>query len=190
MSQPQVKGIYRVKINSTDEWIEARWNGNYFEVHGGIMSARGVAKWELVGEEAPSEKSLREIQTEIGKWSKKNFGNNISKATGQALFSTNALLGIIEETGELAHCVLKRHQGIRGYDDDLKYTTERDDAIADILVYLCDFSCREGVDLQEVLNKVWAKVQKRDWEKNQQNAHEVVENEIAPEHREHGNKQS
>lgn len=122
-----------------------------------------------------NEKSLRQIQHEIAEWSRRNFGDNVSKATGQRMFSTNALLGIGEEFGELAHVVLKRHQGIRGYDDDAKYKAERDDAIADLLVYLCDFSDRESVDLQEVLNAVWKKVQKRDWEKNKVNADKIAD---------------
>lgn len=120
------------------------------------------------------EKSLREIQNEIAEWSRKNFGDNVSARTGQWLYSDCALLGIVEEVGELAHVNLKSHQGIRGYDDPKKYKEERDDAISDILVYLCDYAFREGVDLQECLNKVWAKVQKRDWEKNKKDAAEIV----------------
>jgi NTP pyrophosphatase (non-canonical NTP hydrolase) len=126
-----------------------------------------------------AEKSLRQIQQEIAEWSQRNFGDNVSKAPGftysHPLGSLCSLLGIGEESGELYHVVLKRLQGIRGYDDDQKYYEERDDAIADLLVYLCDFSSRERVDLQEVLNKVWEKVQKRDWEKNKKDAHEVAE---------------
>lgn len=122
-----------------------------------------------------NEKSLRVIQREIREWSLRNFGQQVSKATGAELGSISPLLGIGEENGELCHVVLKRHQGIRGYDDDAKYQSERDDAIADILVYLCDFANRENVDLLDVLNKTWSKVQKRDWEKNKTNAHEVAE---------------
>ncbi len=126
-------------------------------------------------EKATNEKSLRVIQREIKEWSLRNFGKQISKATGAELGSISPLLGIGEENGELCHVVLKRHQGIRGYDDDVKYMAERDDAIADILVYLCDFANREDVDLQAALNAVWAKVQQRDWQKNKANAHEVAE---------------
>lgn len=119
--------------------------------------------------------SLREIQAQIREWADRNFKNNTSKATGAELGSIGPLLGIGEENGELCHVVLKRHQGIRGYDDDTKYKTERDDALADILVYLCDFAGREEVDLQDILNKVWAKVRQRDWQKNKVNAAEVAE---------------
>lgn len=46
-------------------------------------------------------------------------------------------LGIIEEVGEAYHCILKQFQGIRGYDDPVKFKLEFTDAIGDILVYLC-----------------------------------------------------
>lgn len=120
--------------------------------------------------------SLREIQREIGEWSRRNFGDQVSKSTGQTLGSLAPLLGVPEELGELCHVVLKRHQGIRGYDDDAKYQAERDDALADILVYLCDFACRESVDLESVLTMTWNKVKSRDWTKRPQDAnqHEVV----------------
>lgn len=121
------------------------------------------------------EKSLRQIQREIAEWSNRNFKDNTSKHSGQKMYSTNALLGIVEEVGELSHCVLKRHQGIRGFDSTDYYIAHRDDAVADLLVYLCDFADREGIDLQSCLNQVWAKVQKRDWEKNPQNADKVAE---------------
>src|SRR5690349_11211377 len=122
-----------------------------------------------------NELSLREIQAQIREWADRNFKNNTSKATGAELGSVAPLLGIVEEAGELSHCVLKRHEGIRGYDDDAKYTTDRDDALADILVYLCDFAGREGVDLLSALNKTWARVRQRDWEKNKVNAAEIVD---------------
>ncbi len=124
-------------------------------------------------------KTLQQIQDEIREWADRNFKDNQSKAPGVTygtpLGSIAPLLGIVEEVGELSHCVLKRHQGIRGYDENDKYFTERDDALADIMVYLCDFAGREKVDLDYVLNKVWAKVQLRDWQKNKANAAEVAE---------------
>lgn len=118
-------------------------------------------------------KTLSEIQSEIGEWSRRNFGEQKSKATEQYLGSLAPLMGVAEEVGELMHVVLKRHQGIRGYDDDGKFIAERNDAIADILVYLCDFACREGVDVAQCLADTWAGVQRRDWEKNRVNAADV-----------------
>lgn len=112
------------------------------------------------------EKTLYELQQEISDWSQANFGINESKQTGQQLDSLCPLLGVVEEVGELSHVVLKRHQGIRCYDDDVKYTQERNDALADIMIYLCDFAAREGVNLSQIINETWEKVvKKRNWVK-------------------------
>lgn len=46
---------------------------------------------------------------------------------------TEALTTLCKSLGKLCHCVLKRHQGIRGYDDNDKYVAERDQAIAAIM---------------------------------------------------------
>lgn len=121
--------------------------------------------------------SLNEIQTQIREWANRNFGQNISKRTGQELNEICPFMGIVEELGELAHAELKSHQGIRGFDDPKVYTDARDDALSDILVYLCDFAGRQNppVDLQKILNKVWSKVRERDWQKNKVNAAEVAE---------------
>lgn len=108
-------------------------------------------------------KSLQEIQKEIGEWSRKQFGNNVSKRTGDCLFSQNALTGIVEEVGELNHVTICMHQGRRGYDPTTdegraKYNADRNDALADILVFMCDYAYREDVDLLTVLNETWDKV--------------------------------
>ena len=127
---------------------------------------------EIIGDY--DELSLAEIQKSVGEWAQRNFGNNQSKHPIDnnigPMGSLCPLLGIIEEVGELAHCVLKAHQGIRGFNDSEKYLTERDDALGDILIYLCDFATREGVNLQETLNKVFHRVVlKRNWVENPHN---------------------
>lgn len=111
-----------------------------------------------------SEKSLREIQAEVGRWSINNFGFQVSKRTGVELGSLAPLMGMGEELGELFHAVLKHHQGIREMALMSAYEEARNDALADILIYMCDFATREDVDLQAVLNKVWlGVVAKRNW---------------------------
>lgn len=182
---PENVGIYVVKWSKeTNKNQFAVWNGKLWELPGEEWWLRmpSVYQWAPYdSEESPSvfrEKSLRTIQYEIAEWSLRNFKDQKSKQTGQVLGSLAPLLGINEESGELNHVMLKRHQGIRGFDDDTKFKTERDDCIADLLVYLCDFSNREEVDLQGVLNKVWSKVQKRDWEKNKKDA-DVIADQLA-----------
>ena len=109
--------------------------------------------------------SLNEIQNQISIWSRKNFDTQVSKVCPNLVLDSLApLLGIVEEVGELCHATLKHHQGIRGYDNLEYYRNQRDDAVGDIMVYLCDYASREGIDLQQVLNDVWKhEVSKRDW---------------------------
>ena len=45
------------------------------------------------------------------------------------------------EVGKLCHAVLKRHEGIRGYDDDRKYFIHRDEAVAN-LFKIVDTACQ------------------------------------------------
>jgi NTP pyrophosphatase (non-canonical NTP hydrolase) len=110
-------------------------------------------------------KSLADIQQEIGVWANMNFGHNVSKdplsvSYGHPLGSLPSLLGVMEELGELARVVARRHQA-RGYKDAVEAQDAKEDAVADLLVFLCDFCYREGINLQPVLNRVWAKVCKR-----------------------------
>jgi len=82
-------------------------------------------------------KTLQKLQDEQARWSARNFGDQPS---------TNPLLGLIEEVGELAHAVLKREQNIRldeRLDDKLK------DAVGDICIYAADYATREGFSLAE-----------------------------------------
>lgn len=64
----------------------------------------------------------------VGKWSDKNFGDR-----------RGAEWGIAEEIGEACHCVLKRTQKIRGFDDETFFLSEFTDALADIIIYLADY---------------------------------------------------
>src|SRR5690606_26362100 len=72
---------------------------------------------------------------------------------------------IVFYVGKLSHAVLKRHQGIRGFDKYFKYRTERDQAIVGL------FKSLEGAALDclkkeylVILNGTWNKVvSKRNW---------------------------
>jgi NTP pyrophosphatase (non-canonical NTP hydrolase) len=109
--------------------------------------------------------TFQQIQAEIGRWSTENFGNNVSKDEtsvnfGHPLGSLPSLLGMQEELGELARAVARRHQG-RGYDDPKDHRNAKEDALSDLLVFMCDYATREGIDLMVVLNRVWQKVKLR-----------------------------
>jgi NTP pyrophosphatase (non-canonical NTP hydrolase) len=99
-----------------------------------------------------SEDTLTRIQAEQRAWVLHNFGNREA---------WQPLLGIQEEVGELAHAFLKRHQGIRGTREE--HDAAIRDAVADIIIFLLDFSSAEGIDVREVLDETWQKVRQRDW---------------------------
>lgn len=110
-------------------------------------------------------KSLQEIQEEIGKWSNTQFGFNLSHddtslSYGAPLGSLPSLLGMVEEIGELCHAVIYKHQG-RGYSDPIEHRKAKEDALADLLIFACDFAERENISLLGVLNTVWETVSKR-----------------------------
>lgn len=111
----------------------------------------------------PSEKSeassftLRQLQEEHREWSQKNFGDQPAY---------RALLGAVEEIGELAHAHLKEEQEIRGskkfHEDCAK------DSVADTIIFLTDYCSRRGWDFEKVVLDTWTKVSRRDWKADPQ----------------------
>lgn len=158
------------------------------------------------------------LSQEIVVWGARNFGDKKDSA-----------MGVAEELGELCKCLLKRVQGIRGFDDPDFFMAEAADALADTMVYLLHLCGDRGftlyapqpsylartrmrvlvaralraaaalleaetaenaqdildlvnalaqslqINLEEALDKTWAKVAKRDWVVNPKNAHDVAE---------------
>lgn len=109
-------------------------------------------------------KSLQQIQQEIRAWATQ-FGDNVSQdvtsvSCGAKLGAIPPHLGMMEELGELSRYVGRRHQG-RGYPNYDEWKAGIEDALADMLIFMCDFANRTNVDLQTVLNTVWAKVSQR-----------------------------
>jgi NTP pyrophosphatase (non-canonical NTP hydrolase) len=100
---------------------------------------------------------LRKLQSDVKEWSTKNFPDAKPH---------QPLLGAAEEIGELCHAHLKMEQNIR---TNQNHKEDAEDAIADCIIYLADYCWRNGYDLQTAINKVWPKVQQRDWIKNQIN---------------------
>ena len=102
-------------------------------------------------------KTIKEIQDEVKDWAYHNFGNQPS---------LHPLLGIGEETGELQHHFLKREQKIRTNED---HDEKIKDALADLFIFMCDFSNCEDIDLEAVINGVWDNVKQRNWKTNKEN---------------------
>ena len=83
--------------------------------------------------------TLTELQTAVGAWSAKNFGNQVAKCgplTGVALLHFAPLLGINEEHGEFLMATGNEPSK---------------DALADIGVYAMDYCTRRGIDWQDVV---------------------------------------
>lgn len=102
-----------------------------------------------------NEMSLRQLETEVQEWAKRNFPNNKPHMP---------LLGATEEVGELAHAHLKMEQGIRGTPEE--HLAAKKDAVGDIIIYLADYCWRNGFSLAVVVEETWSQVKERDWQKN------------------------
>jgi NTP pyrophosphatase (non-canonical NTP hydrolase) len=76
----------------------------------------------------PQPHNESELILAVGQWSLKNFEHRRAPE-----------LGIVEEIGEATHCVLKRIQGIRGFENEEFFKKEFGDALADIIIYLSDW---------------------------------------------------
>lgn len=94
--------------------------------------------------------SLQKLQMAHKIWLANNFPNNEP---------VDALLGLAEEVGELAHAFLKRKQGIRTKDFDALIK----DAVGDILIFLVSFCNTNNINLCEEVHKVWEVVSNRNW---------------------------
>lgn len=64
----------------------------------------------------------------VGTWADRNFAYR------------GGHWGILEEVGEAAHCILKRAQMIRGFEDEPFFRDHLKDCFADAMIYLADYS--------------------------------------------------
>lgn len=96
--------------------------------------------------------SLRGLQVQHKLWLDHNFPNQQAH---------DALLGLVEEVGELAHAHLKAAQGIRGTLEE--HRAEASDAIGDIVIYLASYCNSNDYDLHKCVETAWEEVRGRDW---------------------------
>lgn len=104
--------------------------------------------------------ALRALQKDVGKWSAEQFGEE-----DPAILK---LLGAVEEIGELCHAELKGIQNIRHSPDEI--LALKKDAIGDVVVYLCDYCERSGIDFGNAVIDTWHKVKDRKWKDDPINA--------------------
>ena len=104
---------------------------------------------------------LSQLQREHKRWLNHNFPDQKPH---------QALLGLIEEVGELAHAHLKHEQGIRGYLNEAQFREDAGDAIGDIVIYLASYCNTNDFNLSYEVSTAWDKVKERDWQKDPENA--------------------
>ena len=97
---------------------------------------------------------LPSVQQKLFKWQREQFGNTPL---------AHLALGVAEEVGELSHAILKRDQGIRGFDDKKKFEEAVADAIADTAIYSINLCSTLGIDYETVLTEVSKKILQRKW---------------------------
>ena len=100
-------------------------------------------------------RDLQFLQTQHKQWLDHNFPHQAKH---------DALLGLMEEVGELAHAHLKHDQQIRGLGDISQANDKKIDAIGDIVIYLASYCNSNGFDLAACVHTTWEKVQRRDWQ--------------------------
>lgn len=97
---------------------------------------------------------VHQIQEQAREWRARNFPDHTLE---------DQLIGMTEELGELAHAVLKHKQGIRGFEDPVKYEAAVMDAIGDLFIFACGVADKLNIDVATAIACAWAEVQERDW---------------------------
>lgn len=105
------------------------------------------------------------LQNRLHVWRQRNFPN--ADADEQ-------LLGMVEEVGELSHAVLKHKQGIRGFENEIKFAAAQVDALGDLLIYLAGYCSYKGFDMMTLFEEVAKEVMERDWIKYPGNGFPVI----------------
>ena len=95
-------------------------------------------------------------QKELNEWQKYNFSEGLT---------SDMIIGMLEELGELGHFYLKGKQGIReGANGDCK--EKMADAFGDVVIYGIQVMTSIGLDAEDVLRDTITEVLKRDWKNN------------------------
>ena len=125
----------------------------------------------MSGNELPANE-VSALQVLLHRWEAREFqgGGNVEDST----------LGVNEETGELseafiylaamqcgagrmAHAVLKRKQGIRGFEDPEVYRQAAADAIADVAIFAMQCATKSRLDFWAIVQDTAVQVMERKW---------------------------
>lgn len=97
---------------------------------------------------------IKELQQEVGEWSQRNFGDAPSHL---------GLIKVQEELGELAQHFIGRLEHRIG-SKRVDHQAGLQDSTADVVIALCVFCYREGIDLNAEIEKAWSEVSGRTFE--------------------------
>lgn len=99
---------------------------------------------------------IGELQQLLGRWQERHFGEaNLQQLT----------LGLCEEAGEAAHCVLKASQRIRGMTAGVAEPLIAD-ALADVTIFAMQIATHLRLDFGSLLLETARQVLLRNWNEN------------------------
>jgi NTP pyrophosphatase (non-canonical NTP hydrolase) len=94
---------------------------------------------------------MNEIQEKLKDWLEENFRLDLTDSE----LIIQQLAGMIEETGELTHSILKSEQGIRKNENHIENIY---DAIGDILIFMSNFLYLLDIDIEKRMTEPRKKV--------------------------------
>lgn len=97
--------------------------------------------------------NLDKIQRTVIQWQRENFPQ---------CQEWELALGVCEEAGELAQCILKLHRGMRGDEFDEAHLK---DAVGDVVIFLMGICEGRNWKLSEVIEETARRVILRNWTK-------------------------
>lgn len=100
---------------------------------------------------------IHDYQLDVSAWAARNFPTDTPETV---------VLGLTEESGEVARASLKRFQGIRG--TTAEWDAEIAKECADVFIKLCHVAMAYKFDLGAAIDARWFDVRERDWTSNKQ----------------------
>lgn len=99
---------------------------------------------------------LNGLVVDVGRWADRNF-----RRLDPDVDAVATTLGMVEEAGEVARAVLKRHQRIRGTSEE--WIAEATKEVGDVVIKLADICYVLGIDFTEAVARRWERVRERDF---------------------------
>lgn len=120
------------------------------------------------------EDAMARLQVELCRWEAREFGGGNSndsvlgsnEETGEGAEAMIMLLGAQTGAGRMAKVILKRNQGIRGYDDPEKFRNDLGDAFADMMIFGIQACTKSRMDFWTLLLRTAEDVMGRKWSEN------------------------